>query len=125
MGQYLVDGAPFNTKITDTSNVNWLDISSLTPSTTYKWRVKAICDPSGSNTSPWKQWQFFTTPSGIRIHGGDVSLSDNLTVYPNPTRGVFSLTYTTDKDEGISVEVIDAFGKRIFNDNRPEFSGEY
>ena len=123
--QYLVDGAPFNTKITDTSNVNWLDISSLTPSTTYKWRVKAICDPSGSNTSPWKQWQFFTTPSGIRIYAGDVSLSDNLTVYPNPTRGVFSLTYTTDKDEGISVEVIDAFGKRIFNDNRPEFSGEY
>ena len=75
--------------------------------------MKAICDPSGSNTSPWKQWQFFTTPSGIRIHGGDVSLSDNLNVYPNPTRGVFSLTYTTDKDEGISAEVIDAFGKRI------------
>ncbi|MAR21076.1 MAG: hypothetical protein CMD25_03550, partial [Flavobacteriales bacterium] len=123
--QYLVNGAPFNTKITDTSNVNWLDISSLTPSTTYKWRVKAICDPSGNNSSPWKQWQFFTTPSGIRIHGGDVSLSDNLTVYPNPTRGVFSLTYITDKNEDISVEVIDAFGKRIFNDNRLEFSGEY
>ena len=123
--QYLVNGAPFNTKITDTSNVNWLDISSLSPSTTYRWRVKAICDPSGNNTSPWKQWQFFTTPSGIRIHEGDVSLINNLNIYPNPTKGVFSLTYTTDKYEGISVEVIDAFGKRIFNDNRPEFSGEY
>ena len=30
-----------------------------------------------------------------------------------------------DKDEDISVEVIDTFGKRIFNDNRTEFSGEY
>jgi len=123
--QYMVNGAPGNTKITDTSNVNFLDISNLNPSTTYRWRVKAICDSSGNNNSPWKQWQYFSTPSGIRISGGDILLIDNLTIYPNPTRGIFNLTYTSNNNEDISVEVIDAFGKRIFNDTNPVFFGEY
>ena len=123
--QYMVNGAPGNTKITDTSNVNFLDISNLTPSTTYRWRVKAICNSSGNNNSPWKQWQYFSTPSGIRISGGDILLIDNLTIYPNPTRGIFNLTYTQNNNEDISVEVIDAFGKRIFNDTNPVFFGEY
>ena len=93
--QYLVDGEPFNTKVTDTSNVNWLDVSNLSPSTTYRWRVKALCNASGNNTSPWKQWQFFTTPSGIRISTEVSDISDNLTIYPNPTRGIFNLNYTS------------------------------
>ena len=35
------------------------------------------------------------------------------------------MTYTCNNNEDISVEVIDAFGKRIFNDTNPVFFREY
>ena len=123
--QYLENGAAWGTKVTDTSNVNTLDIINLTPSTTYKWRVKGICDSTGVNNSPWKQWQYFTTPSGIRSNGGNQELTNKFYIFPNPTRGIFNISFFSESLIDFNITVVDAFGKIIVKEKEYLFIGEF
>ncbi len=51
------------------------------------------------------------------IHTGinDNLLSVDLKVYPNPSRGVFNLNFSSFKNEDLIVEVFDLQGRKIFN----------
>jgi hypothetical protein len=122
---YLANGAAWNTKVVDTINTNIDAIASLNPGTTYKWRVKGICDPSGQNNSPWKGWQLFSTLSSNRITAGDVDLGANLNVYPNPTDGMFNISFVSEELDNFEITVIDAFGKLISYEEKQDFVGEY
>ena len=122
---YLKNGAAWNTKVVDTVNTNIDAIASLDPGTTYKWRVKGICDASGQNNSPWKGWQLFSTLSSNRITAGDVNLGTNLNVYPNPTDGMFNISFVSEELDDFEITVIDAFGKLISYEDKQNFVGEY
>ena len=84
-----------------------------------------MCDESGQNNSPWTGWQFFTTLSSNRIIGGDVGLASNLNIYPNPTNGLFNISFVSDDIDYFELRVIDTYGKLIFNESKQEFAGEY
>jgi hypothetical protein len=122
---YLQNGAPWNTKVIDTVNTNIDAISGLNPGITYKWKVKGICDASGGNNSPWTAWQFFTTLSSSRIAAGDIKLMDNLNVYPNPTRGLFNISFIAEKIDNFEITIVDAFGKLVSQEEKQDFIGEY
>jgi len=122
---YLQNGAAWNTIVFDTINTNIDAISGLNPGITYKWRVKGLCDASGGNNSSWTGWQFFSTTSSNRITAGDVDLGINLNIFPNPTRGLFNISFVTEKVDNFEITIVDAFGKLVSQDDKQDFIGEY
>ena len=115
-------GGPLNVQFTPT---NLLALSGLNPSSTYKWKVRSECDLVSSNVSSFTSWQFFTTLSSIRISSGDAELIDNLKIYPNPTRGLFNISFVSDDIVTLELSVLDAYGKVIMTENKEMFVGEY
>ena len=122
---YIDTSAAWITRTVDTINTNIDAIASLDPGTTYKWRVRALCDSIVQNNSAWRGWQFFTTLSSNRITAGDVDLGENLNVYPNPTNGMININFVSEELDNFEITVIDAFGMLISYEEKQEFVGEY
>jgi hypothetical protein len=116
------NSGPLNVNVV---SMNSLPLTGLDPSSTYKWRVRSNCDASESNVSSFTSWQYFTTLSSIRISSGDSELAKNLNIYPNPTRGLFNISFVSDDIVALELLVLDAYGKAIMIENREMFVGEY
>ena len=115
-------GGPLNVQF---SNTNQLSLNGLDPGSNYKWRVMSECDSISSNISSFTSWQYFSTLSSIRITAGDTELMDNLNVYPNPTRGLFNISFTTEKIDNFEIIIVNAFGKLVSQEEKQDFIGEY
>jgi hypothetical protein len=48
-----------------------------------------------------------------------------LNVYPNPTRGLFNISFIAEKVDNFEITIIDAFGKLVFQEEKQDFIGEY
>jgi hypothetical protein len=124
---YLVVGAPWNTRI-DTiiaSGLNNFMLTGLISNENYRWRIAADCDSSVDYYSPWTQFDTLTTLSGIRITAGDTELGKNLKIYPNPTRGLFNISFIAEKVDNFEIIIVDAFGKLVSKEDKQDFIGEY
>jgi hypothetical protein len=113
---------PLNVNVVTT---NSLSLIGLDPSSTYKWKVRSNCDASESNVSAFTSWQYFTTLSSNRITAGDTDLGTSLTIYPNPTRGIFNISFVSEEVDNFEITIVDAFGKIISNEDKQDFIGEY
>jgi hypothetical protein len=122
---YLKVGAAWNTKVVDTVNTNMYNAIGLDANTTYRWRVQGICDQSGLNNSNFTSFQYFTTLSSNRITAGDTELINNLNIYPNPTDGVFNISFISEEIDNFEITIIDSFGKTVAKEERQNFVGEY
>ena len=49
---------------------------------------------------------------------------ENLSVYPNPTRGLFNISFVSEKIDDFEITLIDAFGKLIIQEDKKDFIGE-
>ncbi|MBR77826.1 MAG: hypothetical protein CMD36_07965, partial [Flavobacteriales bacterium] len=49
----------------------------------------------------------------------------NLDVYPNPSRDIFNVSFTSEKAQDITVKVINVLGEEIIRDERQQFEGNY
>ena len=67
----------------------------------------------------------FTTPSGIRNNSEDQELNNQFYVFPNPTRGLFNISFFSSDIVSFNIIVVDAFGKIIFKKDEYSFIGEY
>ena len=107
------------------TNTNLLSLSLLDPGTTYKWKVRSECDGFSGNVSSFTSWNFFTTLSANRIIAGDIDLASNLNIYPNPTSGIFNISFVSEDIDTFEITIFDAFGKIISQEDRQDFIGEY
>ena len=55
----------------------------------------------------------------------DVNLAVNLNIYPNPTKGIFNISFVSDEVNSFKLTILDAFGKLIEMENKEMFVGEY
>jgi hypothetical protein len=106
------------------SSTNTLSATGLDPSADYKWRIRSECDANGFNNSVFTAWQFFSTLAN-RITAGDIELGVNLNVYPNPTRGIFNISFISEEIDNFEIIIIDAFGQILSNEDKQDFVGEY
>jgi hypothetical protein len=104
-------------------NTNQLVQNGLNPSTGYHWQVRAVCG-SSANVSGFTSYNSFSTSSN-RITTGDAELALNLNVYPNPTDGMFNISFVSEEINSFEITVIDAFGKLISFEDKQDFVGEY
>jgi hypothetical protein len=49
----------------------------------------------------------------------------NLLVYPNPTHGFVTISFTSNKADDYKIRVINVIGENVFVDNLNHFQGEY
>jgi hypothetical protein len=90
-----------------TSSIEILDLSRQTR---YAIRIRANC---GTVQSPWS----FTYTMATQPREGMNEVAENLNVYPNPTRGEFSVQFSTEEMTNVRLELIDVSG-RVLMDSR-------
>jgi uncharacterized delta-60 repeat protein len=110
--QFRPSGTTAWTTVSSTSNVKAL--SSLSPSTTYQYRVRSVC--SGSS-SPWSSIATFTTLPMRLSENEDQQLEVSL--FPNPAKDIISVTINSDITNG-DIIIYDVNGKLITSE---AFSG--
>jgi beta-glucanase (GH16 family) len=101
------------------------DKNGLTPGTSYRGQARTFCDPTGGayRSTLWTPLVFWTQPTSIRVEGG--SAINNLTVYPNPSRDIFNLSFTSEDAQDLKVRILNVIGEEIINENLEQFIGEY
>ena len=99
--------------------------NSLNPGTTYRASVRTWCDANGGpyRSALWSTPIFWTQPTSIRLEGG--SAINNLSVYPNPSRDIFNVSFTSVDKQDLEVRVINVVGEVVYTVNLEQFIGEY
>jgi len=103
---------------------NELLMNNLNLETWYHWQVRAVCG-SSANMSGWTYYNTFQILSLNRITAGDTELGENLNIYPNPTRGLFNISFIAEKVDNFEITIVDAFGKLVSKEDKQDFIGEY
>jgi hypothetical protein len=109
-------GVPYGTY---TKNKN-----GLTPGETYRGQARTWCDPNGGayNALSWTPLVTWTQPT-VRLEGGEAI--KNLDVYPNPSRDVFNISFTSEAVQDLRVRVLNVVGEEIILEDLQQFVGEY
>ncbi|MGC6490217.1 MAG: T9SS type A sorting domain-containing protein, partial [Flavobacteriales bacterium] len=92
------------------------------PGDEISWRIRGAC---GSNGTSWAT--IFTQPvtftlGGARLENNSVA---NLEVYPNPSRDIFNVTFTSEEAQTMTVKVVNMIGEEIFTEELTDFVGQY
>ena len=103
-------------------STNQLSQTGLNASTGYHWQVRAVC--GASNMSGFTSYNAFVTSSNRTI-SEDVNLAVNLNIYPNPTRGIFNISFVSEELDNFEITIVDAFGKIVSHEDKHDFIGEY
>lgn len=107
-----------------TYGTNTKDKNGLTPGETYRAQGRTYCDPNGGAwRSPiWTPLVSWTQPV-VRIEGG--TAITNLDVYPNPSRDVFNITFTSEYIQDLRIRILSVRGEVIISEELEQFVGEY
>jgi len=99
--------------------------NGLTPGQTYRASSRTWCDPSGGayRSSGWTSPIFWTQPTSIRLEGG--TAINNLDVYPNPSRDIFNVSFTSEDAQDLEVRIINVVGEVVYTESLGQFVGEY
>jgi hypothetical protein len=49
----------------------------------------------------------------------------NLDIYPNPSRDVFNITFTSEDVQDLKVRILNVVGEELINEELQQFIGEY
>jgi hypothetical protein len=99
--------------------------NGLTAGQTYRGQAKTWCDPNGGlyRATSWTPLVFWTQPNTIRLEGG--TAINNLDVYPNPSRDIFNVNFTSEDIQNLEVRIINVIGEVVYTENLNQFVGEY
>jgi len=123
----------------DTNNATWFNVggmgvnygiftkdkNNLTPGTSYRGQARTWCDPNGGawKAPTWTSLIYWTQPTVIRMEGG--SSIANLAIYPNPSRDIFNVTFTSEDVQDLKLRILNVVGEELINENLEQFIGEY
>ena len=99
--------------------------NGLNPGTTYRSSVRTWCDPAGGayRSDAWTAPIFWTQPTSIRLEGG--SAINNLSIFPNPSRDIFNVRFTSIDKQDLRVRILNIIGEELVSENLEQFIGEY
>ena len=88
------------------------DKNGLTAGETYRGQARAFCDPNGGAyfSLSWTPLVYWTQPNS-KIEGGTAIA--NLDVYPNPSRDLFSISFTSEYIQNLKVRILNVIGEEL------------
>ena len=100
------------------------DKNGLVPGETYRAQARAFCDPNGGawKSVTWSPLVYWTQPV-VRVEGGTAIA--NLAIYPNPSRDVFNISFTSETVQDLKVRILNVVGEVIISEDLDQFVGEY
>jgi hypothetical protein len=127
-----VDGgtAPYNWTIQGGFGIDYptffKNIFSFTPGETYRVQANSFCSATMTsfkgNLTPPVIW---TQPGGSAKINSNGAAINNLSIYPNPSRDVFNISFTSEEIQNLKVRVLNLIGEELVSDNLEQFIGEY
>jgi hypothetical protein len=92
----------------------------------YRAGARAYCDSTISrHRSNWTTFIFWTQPGTlIRIESENSSI-ENLSIYPNPSRDVFNITFKVEQKQNLKVRFVNLIGEQLITEDLKQFVGEY
>ena len=92
------------------------------PGDEISWRIRGAC---GSNGTSWAT--IFTQPVTYTLGGARLAseVVSQLDVYPNPSRDIFNVTFTSEEAQTLSVKVVNMIGEEIYTEELTDFVGQY
>ena len=99
--------------------------NGLTPGTQYRVMWRTWCNATGGpyRSPVWDGPVIWDQPTVIRLEGGTAIA--NLDVYPNPSRDVFNVTFTSETIQDLKVRILNLIGEELVNEDLQQFVGEY
>ena len=99
--------------------------NGLTPGETYRGQSRTWCDPNGGpyKSSGWTPLIFWTQPTSVRLTGE--TAINNLEIYPNPSRDIFNIRFTSEEAQDLQVRILNVIGEEVSTENLQQFEGEY
>ena len=49
----------------------------------------------------------------------------NLEIYPNPSRNIFNISFTTQVKQELEIRIVNTLGEQVFLESKYQFIGEY
>jgi hypothetical protein len=101
--RYQVKGTTASIVKTLSTSATSLNITGLTPSTTYQWKVKGDC---------WSGWKTFTT-NAQKLDGISENSASSLSVYPNPASDnlYVNVKMNDSKDHEAVIQIVNMMGQ--------------
>jgi hypothetical protein len=101
------------------------NIFTFTPGETYRVQANSFCSATMTsykgNLTPPVIW---TQPGTVRLEGSGVAIN-NLDIYPNPSRDIFNVNFTSEDVQDLGVRVLNIVGEVVYTENLEQFVGEY
>ena len=97
------------------------NVGGLSTGTEYEWGIRTFCGETSSWKSPWAEGPNFTAGSAARV---EAPVAD-LDVYPNPSRDLFNVAFTSEEAQTINVKVVNMIGEVVYVEDLTEFVGQY
>ena len=100
------------------------DKNGLAPGETYRGQARSYCDPNGGawKSVTWTPLVYWTQPV-VRVEGGTAIA--NLAIYPNPSRDVFNISFTSETVQDLKIRILNVVGEVIISEDLDQFIGEY
>jgi len=99
--------------------------NGLIPGETYRAQARTWCDPTGGpyKSDGWTSLVSWNQPTAIRLGSG--SAIANLDIYPNPSRDIFNVSFTSETIQDFKVRILNVVGEELVNEDLQQFIGEY
>ena len=85
-------------------------------------RIRGACGTNGTTWATIFSEPVYYTLGGARLDNDIVS---DLNVYPNPSRDLFNISFSSDELQSISIRVVNVIGEEIFKEELTDFDGTY
>jgi hypothetical protein len=97
----------------------------LTPGQTYRGQARTWCNPAAGlyRSAAWTPLVWWTQPTSNRIEGG--TAITNLAIYPNPSRDIFNISFTSEQVQNLKVRILNVIGEVLVTESLEQFIGEY
>ena len=99
--------------------------NGLVSGETYRGQARTWCDPNGGayNSLAWTSLVTWTQPAATRVDGAEAI--SNLDIYPNPSRDIFNISFTSESEQNLKVRALNVIGEEIISEDLQQFVGEY
>ena len=97
------------------------NVGALTTGAEYEWGIRTFCGTGSTWKSPWESGPNFVAGSSARLAAPVTALE----VYPNPSRDIFNVSFTSEEAQTINVKVVNVIGEVMYSESLEEFKGSY
>jgi hypothetical protein len=92
------------------------------PGDEISWRIRGAC---GTNGTSWAT--IFSQPVTYTLGGERVAAEvvSGLDVYPNPSRDIFNISFSTETSQKVNVQVVNLLGEEVYTEELVDFEGQH